>query len=369
MKQNIRILLIIFLAVFTSCTSKANLPEYCSKKSLAAHPQFTFNDQIAGFGWQPGSTITLEIDDPATGEGADYTDSQVAALTDVECATVNFLTGDAWDLRPEHIVILSDGKTTSRHIVQDLGIDGIDIEANTFSGWAKPGSEMMVWVEAPYEHELRVTADTNGHWFVDFTGTTDIIESSIGAVAQNDDPNSDSHTRINWNFGRFHLEASLVDDQIGFYNFHPFNSLTYQIYQSENGDLLLEETLETDELGHAYFENQNRLIDLVQGNFIVAQNDATGQEISLEMGYLTLGTVDFKTNTLSGQAEANVTVWIYAYDLLTEAEHSMEVVSNAEGEWFAEFDADLHMDMELYARVFDEEGDETAVRWIPEQTE
>lgn len=369
MKQYTGIFLIAFIAVFSSCTPKVNLPEKCSPKSIVAHPQYSLSDQIVGFGWQPDSVITLEIDDPTTSEVVDYSDSQVAELTDVECATINFFPGDAWDLHAGHLVILSDGKTTIQHIVQDLHIEEIDIEADTFSGRAKPGSEVMVWVEFPYEHEIRTTANAEGHWFVDFTDTTDIIDSSTGAVAQNDDPSSDSHTRINWNFDHFHIEASLVDDQITFFDVVPFGELTFKIHKSIDGELLHEDKQASNKLGEVWFLNKDREIDLVPGAYIIGLDETTGKEGNLEMAYLTLEAVNFENDTLSGLADPSKTVVVYAYDLLSEDEHVLEVICNSEGEWLAEFDVDLHKDMELYARVFDGEDDETSIRWIPIEVE
>jgi hypothetical protein len=191
-------LIFIFLLVFTSCSQNFD-QEISGEKHIIAHPQYDFDDQIAGSGWEVGTTITLEIDDPANGLGADYFNSQEAQITEVENISVNFFPGNAWNLEPGHIITFSDGETTVTHVVQDLSIDTIDIENDLLQGTAKPGSEVMVWLEMPDSHELRVIADASGFWRADFTGIADISEGSAGAVAQNDiPPIGSSHTRINW---------------------------------------------------------------------------------------------------------------------------------------------------------------------------
>ena len=191
-------IIFIFLLFFTSCSPKIN-QEISGEKHIIAHPQYDFDDQIAGSGWEVGTKITLEIDDPANGLGVDYSDSLVAQITEVENISVNFFPGNAWDLEPGHIITLSDGETTVTHVVQDLSIDVIDLENDFLQGSAKPGSEVMVWLEMPDSHELRVKADASGYWQADFTGIADISEDSAGAVAQNDiPPTGSSHTRINW---------------------------------------------------------------------------------------------------------------------------------------------------------------------------
>lgn len=201
-------LCLIILLLISSCSRNVDQEvdldqEVVGEKAIVAHPQSEFNDQIDGSGWEVGSTVTLEIDDPTNGTGADYTDSQEAHISDVENITISFFLGPDWDLQPGQIITFSDGETSVIHVVQDLGIDQIDLDADLIHGTAKPGSEVMVWIEFPDSYELLATADASGNWYADFTGAVDIREITFGAVAQNDIPKtSDSHTRVDWAAGQ-----------------------------------------------------------------------------------------------------------------------------------------------------------------------
>ena len=198
MKSKQLLCFIILIILLSAC--KPDVPEEVhGEKHIIVHAQYEYDDQIGGSGWEIGSTITLEIDDPSNGSGVDYSDSQEAKLTEVENITVNFYPGNDWDLKPGHIITLSDGETTVTHVVQDLTIETVDIEKDLIQGTAKPGSEVMVWIEEPEALELRVNANSSGSWMADFTGIFDIDEDTVVAAAQNDTPpTGDSHTRFNW---------------------------------------------------------------------------------------------------------------------------------------------------------------------------
>ncbi len=198
MKPNQLKLVFITLIIFTACSAEID-QEITGEKHIIAHPQYDYDDQIAGNGWALDTTVTLEIDDPSNGTGVDYYDSQEAQLTEVDNISVNFFPGSDWDLAPGHIITLSDGETTVTHVVQDLIIETVDVEKDLIQGTAKPGSEVMVWIEDPEALELRVKADSAGNWLADFTGIFDIDEDTVIAAAQNDiPPTGDSHTRFNW---------------------------------------------------------------------------------------------------------------------------------------------------------------------------
>jgi len=191
-------LFLIFLLFLTACSTEID-KEITGEKHIIAHAQYDYDDHIAGNGWELDSIITLEIDDPSNGTGVDYSDSQEAQLTDVDNISVNFFPGNEWDLTPGHIITLSDGEITVTHVVQDLSIEVVDVEKDLLQGTAKPGSEVMVWIEEPESFEMRVTADSSGLWTADFTGIYDIDEDTIVAAAQNDiPPTGSSHTRFNW---------------------------------------------------------------------------------------------------------------------------------------------------------------------------
>lgn len=335
--------------------------EVAVDKYLIAYPQYDFEDQVDGYGWEIGETVTLTINDPANGDSVDFSDSQVAMKFDEGDFTVRFNTGDQWDLKPDQIITMSDGEITIEHVVQDFTADVIDIEKDTISGRANSGSELIVRLDAPYLHELTVTANDAGEWRADFSDIADIIQSSIGSVIQSDNINNNNQTLIRWTFGHLHIEACLNHDNIGFINFRPLGSLTFEIYANYGGELLLTETLETDEIGGAFFENLDRVVDLIPGVYIYAQDEFTRRAADLELSFLTIDSINTESETISGQADPGETVLVHVYDTINEVEFFKEMKVGSDGSWHVEFDEDLQEGMRFAAHILDEDKDETAV--------
>jgi hypothetical protein len=148
-----------------------------------------------------------------------------------------------------------------------------------------------------------------------------------------------------------------------------FGEVSFKIFQTKDGKLIFEGSQTSDEIGNVWYMNEAREIDIVCSIFISGRDETTGQEASLEMANLKIIKVDLEEDSIIGQANPKETVLVYAYDVQTEEEFILEVVTNSEGEWEARFDIDLHMDMELFARIFDQERDQTSVRWQKESTE
>lgn len=351
----------IMLLIFQTMCSPIDGDEVGIGNYLIAFPQYDFEDQVDGYGWQIGDTVTLTINDPSNGDSVDFTDSQVAKKFEEEDFTVRFNTGDQWDLKPGQIITMSDGDITIKHVVQDFVTNVIDIETDTITGTANPGSELIVRIDAPYLHELIVTADDVGEWRADFSGIADIIQSSIGSVIQFDSVDRNNQTLIRWTFGFLHIEACLNHDNIGFINFRPLGSLTFKIYDEYGGELLVTETLETDEIGGAFFDNIDKAIDLVPGVYIYAWDELTRREAGLELRLLTIDSIDTDSETISGQADPGETVFVHVYDTISEDEFSKEVKVGSDGYWYVRFDEDLKEEMRFAANIFDEELDVTVV--------
>ena len=359
------ILSCIIIILISACTPSQE-PVEAGDQHIVAHPQYAQGDVIDCLNWEGGTALTLEIDDPAFGSGVDFTATAVSQPLEEGGTTAHFDLGREWDLQPGHIITVRDKQASYQHIVRDISITGTDFESDLITGTADPGSEVMVWIEFPYAHELNVTVGANGEWRADFTSVTDIIPATVGAAAQNDDPETLSHTRVNFTFGTLHLEASLSYDVIGFNNFTPFNSFSFQIYDGIGGELIGGGSMVTNEIGYATFDNEDHAIDLQPGTFITAHDDASGRDVSLEMGLLSIETVDDTLSSISGQAKSGAEVHVNIYDIATEAEYVQQATAGEDGNWSIQFDVEFTEDMDVAARVFDEEGDETAFHWIRE---
>jgi len=320
-------------------------------RHIIAHPQ---HDQIAGSDWEIGTTVDLNISD---GEGANYSDSQVAHETDVENITINFEFRGDWDLQPGHIITFFDGEITETHVVQSQEITSINVDTEVISGTAVPGTDVMVWFENPSNHEIVVTAsEVDGTWSADFSSIADIAYGTWGAAAQNDNPESSSHTRYNWGFENTHIEASLIHKGIGVFQFSPFDTVTLDIYDSFEGEHQHTEILGTNEHGNATFDNVD-IVDLHPGTFITARDEATNLVKELEMSYLTLDVYDPGLNLVAGTADPGQEIEVSVYN---GTEYHMMVTADPEGNWLVIFSEDLTEEMWPAARIYDADRDETS---------
>jgi len=107
------------------------------------------NDQIETWEWNIGSTLTVNIySSGIETPPADYTTSGVVTGPAPWGDTRNYLSfnlGGLYDIQSEYLVTVSDGTTTKKHIVTSLAFNVMDVDADTVSGFAEPGSNVDVW--------------------------------------------------------------------------------------------------------------------------------------------------------------------------------------------------------------------------------
>ncbi|MBI3738362.1 MAG: PhnD/SsuA/transferrin family substrate-binding protein, partial [Chloroflexi bacterium] len=134
---------------------------------IVAYPNENY---VEGWEWTVGRTVTIEIDDPDNGPGADFTDSKVVQVSegDPKKSYVGFDMG-GFVLHPGQLVTMTDGTTTKNLVVRDISITEVNLAADTVSGTSDPGSEIHVYAQAENGTERHALADTNGNWLVDFS--------------------------------------------------------------------------------------------------------------------------------------------------------------------------------------------------------
>jgi hypothetical protein len=102
---------------------------------VRAHVMFVFRleDRILGLQWDPGASVTLVIDDPATSQSPDYTDVQTVSSD----RSVEFNPGDmGFDILAGHVVTLTDGVMTKEHVVTGIVVtsaDAKELSKNNFA--------------------------------------------------------------------------------------------------------------------------------------------------------------------------------------------------------------------------------------------
>lgn len=144
------------------------------------------NNEVAGYEWSPNSTITVTI-------GGQYWTTQSDSYGEFKLYISNF---SLYQIIPGDEVQVSDGTSTRTHIVKDLSVTDIDVDANTLTGTADPGELEVMTCTSGYCYDKYPVANGEGIWAADFTGTTDITLNSYGWIYQYDAQGN--YTEIYW---------------------------------------------------------------------------------------------------------------------------------------------------------------------------
>ena len=132
------------------------------------------NEQIEAWEWNIGSTLTVNIYSSGTETSLpDYTISDVVTGPTPWGDTRNYLSfnlNGIYDIKPGYLVTISDSTIIKQHIVKPLAFDVMDVNADTVSGFAEPGSNVDVWAcDNSNCYNRHVTAsDPGGIWIADW---------------------------------------------------------------------------------------------------------------------------------------------------------------------------------------------------------
>ena len=312
-----------------------------------ASPRFEVapeDDWIQATGtWTPGSTISLTIED---GGGVVYSDSQAADVN----GYFFFSLWELFNMQRGQLVTVSDGTTTKTHTVFDLFVDSFDVTADTVFGRADPGSSVNVWVHG--DGDQSVTADGSGNWVADFSGITDLTNTSDGGSQQVD--NDGDSTGVWWSSPR--IEVAPDDDWVQSWSrWRPGATVTLTI--EDGSGVLYSDTQLVDDNGNFHF-NLRDLFDLQRGH-IVTVSDGTAAKTHTVFDLFVDG-VDVTADTVFGRAAAGTTVEVWVHD-----DGQVTTVADGSGSWVADFSGitDLTYGSDGGSRQVDGDGDTTGVWW------
>lgn len=139
---------------------------------LIAFPE---NEAVEGWEWPEGKTVYLTIDNAP---GLEWSGKAEVTTWGDPRTYVRFDFTNQYDLKVGDVVKLSDKKTTIEHVVRNLAITGVDVDANTVAGTADPDVPLQVWVHG--QPPLDVVVGEDGTWLADFTGVYDIVPGTAG---------------------------------------------------------------------------------------------------------------------------------------------------------------------------------------------
>ncbi|RPI91445.1 MAG: extracellular solute-binding protein [Chloroflexi bacterium] len=343
--------------------------------NFAARPS---ENEVHGYEWRLGASVTLTIDDPDNGVGIDYTDVETVLAAGWP-PTQTFVQFRLWDdgfvLEPGQLVTLSDGVTTRDHTVTALTVTSVDAALDTVSGKAHPGSFVDVGHVCDsngcsYRHVL---ADANGDWIADFAHPGDesneqqlfdLIPGSRSSVHQSDE--SGDNTTVDWHVPNPYIEAS------------PRNNWV-RVRDWPRGAVV---TLTIDRAGSSYTttatmqpvpwdpNNPNNLMaDFNLPEYDIRAGDQLTATVGSESKTLIVSSLevtgfDVNIDTLSGVATPGAQLSVCANLPGTCIQRSV-VADASTGAWSANFsgEVDLQPGSTGWARERDSGGNETWYDW------
>ena len=269
------------------------------------------------------------------------------------------------DVEIGQTVIATNGAIKKVHIVRDLTLTAIDLEADTVSGTAPAGNTVEVRAfdtELDYENmPLRtVVAGDDGKWTADFSvaegpdlseAAFDIVEGVTGE-ARISDLTGDG-TMVYWHYQEAAAFGVYVEeDKIIGFGWAASADITITV-----GDVEYELTADN----HGYFDAD---VEVCSGDSVEVTDGITTKEHLVAA--LQVIDADRDTGLITGTADPGTTVFI---ELLEPADgygppvliDEADVVADSEGDWSVDFDFEIIENITIYLMQEDDDGDRTVV--------
>ena len=176
-------------------------------------------NELHGYNWPMGATVTLTIDDLAGPDYGPVSLSPVVAPWDASQTFTQFTLG-TFTLQPGQLISMTDGNITKTHTVTDLLVTGIDAALDTVSGTGTSSDLVEVGPLCDAGGcALRWAAPSGGAWLADFKAAPGAptpeeqypfdIQARIMAEAVQVDMDNDG-TQRGWQFPPYWLFVPLV---------------------------------------------------------------------------------------------------------------------------------------------------------------
>ncbi len=335
------------------------------------------HDNIEGWQWDEGATVTLTIDDPSTPENPDYGDTTTVGYADWDPNQTwfTFELGGVYDIQVGDLVTVSDGEITKEHTVLNLAFTDFDTDADVVFGIGVPDSQINVWTCDDFGCINREEfTDGSGNWSVDFSvpgdqdweqETADLRGGSWVDSSQSDEDGD--QTMFGINIPNYNITAFPVDDAVEAWEWTEGNTVYLTIDDPntpESPDFeregIAEVTWWGDSRTYVRFDFYDEY-DLKAGDLVtVTDGNILRSHVVLE---LALTNVDPATDTITGTAVPGsmVVVWPHEYD----QDATLEVETDQDGVWMADFTGlfDLASGIGGRSQIEDEAGNATAVDW------
>jgi len=264
-------------------------------------------DKLEAYNWQPGSTITITIDDPATIPTTDYESTSIVNANGNSILNLKSI----FDIQAGFIVSVTDGVTTKVHTVTDVEIIEVDTIKDIIFGQAAPSSTVKVYAchASPYYCHIRTTiAASDGSWYYDFSvpgneADKELIDiymrMEVGAFQSDAD---NDQTRMQWTAVSPRFDVSITDDRLGAEGWTPGATLSIQVddpASPANPDWTTSVTL--DSIGRVIWGFPLSPINIQPGYLITCSDGIHTKTLTAAVIGITL--VNSTIGTIAGTAE------------------------------------------------------------------
>ncbi len=359
---------------------------------IVPNPQFFVranDDQIETWDWPLGSTLTANV----YASGAETAPADYTATTTVNGQAPwdprNYATIDLFgkfDLQPGQLVTVSDGISKKSTLITPLAFTSMDLAGDLVHGAATPGANVDTWAcDNTGCQNRHVTASGAGLWIADFAhpGTapdeqnTLDLRGDVWVDSVENDADGDG-TMFGKSIPSPSVDVWFMDNKIDAYNWPIGTLLTLTINDPAtlaSPDYTQQATVTSTTPGNP---NQTMLEFNLSGQFTIQPGMAitvsgASMSKSLVVAYLSITSINLLTDTITGQAGSNQSLWMFL-----GPDHSCcrTFQADAGGLWSVNYSVpgpagepveDINTSTHGIVNVRDGDGDNTSLAWSAPQ--
>lgn len=302
---------------------------------------------VGGEQWEPGKTISLSIDDPSNGAGWDYQDSLIALDGHNGWANSQWtfnIDPQEFPIKPGYIVQVTDGTTVKEHVVKDLVITDIDLDADTVEGQSNSDEQLYVPVIVNDQYAQRfVSPDINGRWIADFSQPGEqgneqtLFDISLGimVIPEQADEDGDS-TKLWQSVPNPSLHAVPTHPEVHGHDWSAGSDVTLIIDNDTDptNGVLYTRTKNVDDdpwCGYPCFDLAG-VFDLQVGQYVSMTDGMVTKTVLVSK--LTITSVNLANDTLSGVADPGSDVMV---NLWSQDGKARNAIADINGDWTVDF--------------------------------
>ena len=337
---------------------------------------------ISAYDWPVSSTLTLNIDDPATADNPDYsTTSDVAvAPWDANSSVAEFYLNGAYTITPGMTVSVTGAGRTKDLLISNLAVTDVNFTQDTVSGTAE--NNQVLWMYMPSSCCRNFSADAGGVWSVDYkvvgSGGEPIADIKAGSNGTINATDTDGdNTSVNWFLKNPKISARMQDNLIESFSWSLDSTVSLSIFDPGTG---LTHTDSQVAQVTSWDPNETFVRFAMPPGYTLT----TGQQVTVSNGIepdktLTLGNIAFtaidKVNDVV-QGSATSGSAIYVGDVCENNTCAgRNVIADGSNQWSVDLQnpvpsasspsetntADLRWGVYVEARQFDDDFDETMI--------